>query len=81
MAAAVVEAGADRQVDVERAAVGDAAGRIAEAAGVQASGPSIDRHRAVAVVVLVEAVLGVEAEPSKSVSMMKLTTPATASAP
>ena len=58
MAAAVVEAGADRQADIVGAAVRDATPRIAEAARVERPQDT----RVGPVIVLVEAVLGVEAD-------------------
>ena len=65
VAMAVVEARAEREVDVERAAVGDAALRTAEAARGEA-GRAVDQAGDVlvlqVVVVLIEAVLGVEAD-------------------
>ena len=80
MAVIVVERGADRQVRVPGAAVGDGAGRIARSLAVGASSAEITGPH-VAIVVLEEAVLRIEPDAGELVSMMKLTTPETASEP
>ena len=77
VAAAVVEAGADGEADVPRAAIGDVALRETEIAPVERL---LDELVGV-VLMIVKAVLRFEADALEIRSMMKLTTPATASAP
>ena len=93
MAATVVEAGADRDGAVDLAAVGRAAGRQREVAGsasmiahgcAQRSALArrpVGANARIVLVVLPRFRLPSKRIPSKLVSMMKLTTPATASAP